>query len=289
MCGLVGYSGNFQKDDLISGVAKLNHRGPDDNGIFIDNKNDVGLGHTRLSIQDLSALGHQPMLSEDGNIALVFNGEIYNFKELKKDLINKGYKFKSGSDTEVILNLYIDMGLEMLDKLNGIFAFAFYDLRTGEIFLARDRLGIKPLYYSNLEDGFIFASEIKALIDFLPDKKKVDLSSLNKYLSFLWCPGEGTPLENVKKLLPGEALLIHNGNIKEQWTWFKLPIFRNVKASLSKNEAINKTKLLLNQAVNRQLISDVPVGAFLSGGLDSSSIVAMAKQQNPNMSHEVCR
>lgn len=283
MCGLVGYSGNFQKDDLISGVAKLNHRGPDDNGIFIDKKNGVGLGHTRLSIQDLSALGHQPMLSEDGNIALVFNGEIYNFKELKKDLINKGYKFKSGSDTEVILNLYIDMGLEMLDKLNGIFAFAFYDLRTGEIFIARDRLGIKPLYYSNLEDGFIFASEIKALIDFLPDKKKVDLSSLNKYLSFLWCPGEGTPLENVKKLLPGEALLIHNGKIKEQWTWFKLPIFRNVKASLSKNEAINKTKLLLNQAVNRQLISDVPVGAFLSGGLDSSSIVAMAKQQNPNI------
>lgn len=283
MCGLIGYSGDFTKENLNSGLIKIDHRGPDDSGVFFNDKNHIGLGHSRLSIQDLSSLGHQPMISSDGLISLVFNGEIYNFKELREELVKKGYEFKSNSDTEVVLNLYIEMGEKMLDKLNGIFAFAFYDSRSNITFIARDRFGIKPLYYSETKKGFAYSSEIKALIHLIPNDKKIDFNSLNRYLSFLWCPGDGTPLSRVKKMLPAEAMIIHEGGVKKRWIWFKLPIFRNIKANLSEINAIKGTEKHLKEAVKRQLVSDVPVGAFLSGGLDSSSIVAMAKLENPNI------
>jgi asparagine synthase (glutamine-hydrolysing) len=283
MCGLIGYSGNFLKDDLTSGLAKIDHRGPDDSGTYFDDVNQIGLGHCRLSILDLSPLGHQPMISEDGLISLVFNGEIYNFKDLREELIQKGYEFKGNSDTEVLLKLYLEMGKKMLVKLNGIFAFAIYDSRSNITFIAKDRFGIKPLYFSQTSDGFAYASEIKGLVDLVPSEKEIDFESLNRYLSFLWCPGEGTPLKNIKKLLPGEALFVKNGKILKRWIWFELPIFKNIKANLSQNEAIKGTKKFLKQAVQRQLVSDVPVGAFLSGGLDSSSIVAMAKLDKPDI------
>ena len=283
MCGLIGYSGNFLKGDLTSGLAKIDHRGPDDSGTFFDDINQIGLGHCRLSIQDLSPLGHQPMITEDGLITLVFNGEIYNFKDLREELVEKGYKFKGNSDTEVLLKMYLEMGTKMLLKLNGIFAFAIYDSRSNITFIAKDRFGIKPLYFSQTPEGFAYSSEIKGLLDLVSNEKEIDFESLNRYSSFMWCPGEGTPLKNIKKLLPGEALFVQNGKILKRWTWFNLPIFRTKKLKLSQNEAVKGTKKFLKQAVQRQLISDVPVGAFLSGGLDSSSIVAMAKLEKPDI------
>ena len=284
MCGLIGYSGDFKEDNLKAGLLEINHRGPDDTGIFLNKAANIGLGHNRLSIQDLSSLGHQPMISDDGKVALVFNGEIYNFKALRNELVGKGYKFKSNSDTEVMLNLYLDEGEFMLKKLNGIFAFAIFDTRDKTTFIARDRFGVKPLYYAETEHGFCFASEIRGLTHLISSEKELDLVSLNRYISFLWCPGEGTPLKKIRKLLPGEALTIKSGEIKRRWTWYKLPIFRSTDTYISKNQAIKETAFYLKQAVEKQLVSDVPVGAFLSGGLDSSAIVAMARLTDPSIS-----
>ena len=195
MCGLIGYSGDFKEENLKAGLLEINHRGPDDSGIFFNKAAKIGLGHKRLSIQDLSSLGHQPMISDDGTVVLVFNGEIYNFKALRNELVGKGYRFKGNSDTEVMLNLYLDEGELMLEKLNGIFAFAIFDLRDKAVFIARDRFGVKPLYYAETEHGFSFSSEIKGLINLVSSEKDLDLEALNRYLSFLWCPGEGTPLK----------------------------------------------------------------------------------------------
>jgi len=284
MCGLIGYSGDFNEHNLKAGLLAIKHRGPDDSGTFFSKNLNIGLGHNRLSIQDLSPLGHQPMVSDDGQIVLVFNGEIYNFKDLRKELKDKGYQFRGNSDTEVLLNLYFAEGEKMLDKLNGIFAFALFDCRSETIFIARDRFGVKPLYFSETKEGFSFSSEIKGLRYLLPGETDLDLESLNRYASFLWCPGEGTPLKSVRKILPGEALLVKAGKIIKRWKWFKLPIFRNVKANLSTADAIKGTAFYLKQAVERQLVSDVPVGAFLSGGLDSSAVVAIAKSRDPNIS-----
>jgi len=156
MCGLIGYSGDFEEGNLKAGLLAINHRGPDDSGVFFDETSNVGLGHNRLSIQDLSLLGHQPMVSDDGKVVLVFNGEIYNFKDLRKGLLAKGYKFKGNSDTEVLLNLYLDEGDRMLDKLNGIFSFAFFDLKAKTIFIARDRFGVSLCIIQKLNKDLLF-------------------------------------------------------------------------------------------------------------------------------------
>jgi asparagine synthase (glutamine-hydrolysing) len=282
MCGILGKSrGDL---DLIEKVNSLqSHRGPDDHGVFIDKKAQVGLGHTRLSVIDTSPLGHQPMLSKDGRLAIVFNGEIYNFRELRDILKENGFNFYGKSDTEVLLNLYLLDGVEMLSRLNGIFAFAIWDYEYQSLFIARDGLGVKPLYYSESTENFAFASEIKALLHLFPIDKKLDEDAINRYLAFLWCPGEGTPLTSVKKLLPGEAIIVKNGKIIKKWTWYRLPIFTEVSNNLKKNKSISGTLNHLRQAVHRQMISDVPLGAFLSGGLDSSSIVALAREINPDI------
>ena len=279
MCGIVGiYGGDIGLID--SACSSLSHRGPDDSGIYLDHKNKIALGHQRLSIIDLSDLGHQPMFSEDKKIVIVFNGEIYNFIELKDDLIKEGYSFKGSSDTEVLLNLYIAYGEEMLEKLNGIFAFAILDISIKKLFIARDALGVKPLYYSQEGETFAFASEIKSLFDFEPKDIEIDIESINRYLAFLWCPGDGTPIKSIKKLKPGEALIIENGQIKNKWFWYKLPYFRNINSDLSKAESINGTTYKLRKAVHRQMVSDAPLGAFLSGGLDSSAVVSFARELN---------
>ena len=283
MCGLICYSGNFSKDNFLEGLSKISHRGPDDKGYFIDDAKFIGLGHTRLSIQDLSPNGHQPMISQCGNIVLIFNGEIYNFLELRKILEKKGHIFKSKSDTEVVLNLYIEMGIEMLENLNGIFSFIIYDKKKGELFISRDRFGIKPLYMYESDRGVAFSSEIKSLISLVPDEKEIDKKSIQKYINFLWCPGEGTPLKNIKKFPPGEAIIIRNKMVYKKWKYFQLPIFKSQNKEFNKNKLIKDTKFYLNQAVKRQLISDAPLGAFLSGGLDSSSIVALAKEQKKDL------
>lgn len=282
MCGILGISGG-DSDLVIKANHFLEHRGPDDQGVFVDKLPKIGLGHTRLSILDTSSHGHQPMLSNNGKVVLVFNGEIYNFRELRNNLKTNGFKFHGQSDTEVLLNLYLLEGTEMLSKLNGIFAFAIWDYEHQSLFIARDGLGVKPLYYSENNKNFAFASEIKALLNLMPKNKELDEDAINRYLSFLWCPGEGTPLKSIRKLLPGEAIIVKNGNIVKKWTWYQLPIFTGISTSLDKNKSISGTIKYLRKSVHRQMVSDVPLGAFLSGGLDSSSIVAFAREMNPDI------
>lgn len=282
MCGIVGIFGG--NTSLIHKACEaIKHRGPDDSGVFINDEINIALGHQRLSILDLSDFGHQPMLSNNKQVIIVFNGEIYNFIELRSNLEKDGYVFKGDSDTEVLLSLYLFYGTEMLSKLNGIFAFAILDISSDILFIARDALGVKPLYYSSEGGVFSFASEIKALLEFDSINKELNLEAINRYLSFLWCPGDGTPIKSIKKLLPGEALIIKNGKINKKWIWYQLPIFRGVRSNLSKKNAILGTTDHLRQAVHRQMISDVPLGAFLSGGLDSSSVVAFARELNPDI------
>jgi asparagine synthase (glutamine-hydrolysing) len=282
MCGILGLSGKGI-ERLASANDLLAHRGPDDFGIFIDHAAGIGLGHRRLSIVDLSPLGHQPMVGADGAVILVFNGEIYNFRELRNELEAQGVGFKGHSDSEVLLNLYLAEGETMLSRLNGIFAFAIWDSRKQALLLARDALGVKPLYYTVIARCFAFASEIKALLHLVPEARELDHASLHRYLSFLWCPGEGTPLKAVHKLLPGEAMWVSNGQIQRQWTWYQLPPFRGVKSDLNEKAAVAGTVTHLRKAVQRQLVADVQVGAFLSGGLDSSSVVAFAREQSPDI------
>ena len=285
MCGIIGYSGTFELSLLHKGLRAIAHRGPDDSGEFVDDTAGVGLGHVRLSILDLSQLGHQPMVFSLGQVALVFNGEIYNFLELRAELETKGFVFNGHSDTEVLLNLYLAEGEAMLPRLNGVFAFAIWDGRSNSLLIARDALGVKPLYYSALDGRFAFASEIKGLLHLVPEATDLDEIALHRYLSFLWCPGEGTPLKEVRKLLPGEAMVVRSGCIEKRWTWYQLPPFRHLKLLpiLDEQAAVDGTVMHLRQAVQRQMMSDVPVGAFLSGGLDSSAVLAFARELNPDI------
>ena len=280
MCGIIGVSGSFNPKSLREGLIAIAHRGNDDSGVFVNQNFGVGLGHVRLSILDVSSLGHQPMLGADGAVVLAFNGEIYNFLELRAELEMKGFVFRGHSDTEILLNLYLAEGEEMLPRLNGIFAFAIFDSRSNTLLIARDAFGVKPLYYAALGERFAFASEIKGLLHLVPEARDLDEVALHRYLSFLWCPGEGTPLKVVRKLLPGEAMLVRSGRIERRWTWYRLPVFRNIEPILDESAVLKGIVRNLRQAVQRQMVADVPLGAFLSGGLDSSSVVAFAREMN---------
>lgn len=299
MCGIAGYSsGADNRPDikvLVSAKDTLAHRGPDDSGVFEDPEHGIGLAHTRLSILDLSSLGHQPMLSDDGRVALVFNGEIYNFRELRTELEAKGYQFHGHSDTDVLLQLYLANRQShgplsaMLGRLNGIFAFALWDADLCSMLLVRDALGVKPLYYCVEPGRLMFSSEIKALQPLISLPVDLDAAALHRYLSFLWCPGDGTPAKNIRKLGPGEAMWVKRGEISDRMTWYRLPAFRKVNMvsfgpkNITKTAGIRGTEAHLRQAVYRQMVADVPVGAFLSGGLDSSSVVAFARELNPGI------
>ena len=273
----------YHKSILERSIQAMEHRGPDDEGIFLDSHCGIGMGHRRLSILDLSPLGHQPMLSEDSEIVLVFNGEIYNFIDLRRELLDKKFIFKGNSDTEVILNLYISQGIKFLSKLNGIFALSIWDKRIDTLYIARDAMGVKPLYFINNEINFSFASEVKALLHLNPAISEIDVGSIHRYLNFIWCPGEGTPFKGVNKVSPGEVLSIRSGKILDKWVWYQSPIFSEKNYLLDKKKVFNGIATNLSKAVDRQMISDVPVGAFLSGGLDSSSIVAFASRINPEI------
>ncbi len=282
MCGIIGiYGGHL--DRLAAANELLQHRGPDDSGVFADQALGVGLAHRRLSIVDLSPMGHQPMVGADGGVVLVFNGEIYNFRELRSELEKQGYTFRGHSDTEVLLNLYLAEGESMLTRLNGIFAIALWDKRKKSLLLARDALGVKPLYYAALDGHFAFASEIKALLHLLPEARELDAAALHRYISFLWCPGDGTPLKAVRKLCPGGAMWVRDGQIERHWKWYSLPAVRGIIADLDEAAALQGTVIHLRQAVHRQMVADVPVGAFLSGGLDSSSVAHFAQEKDPNL------
>jgi asparagine synthase (glutamine-hydrolysing) len=299
MCGIGGFSGQFSPSLLAEMGTRIAHRGPDDMGekLLLHENNKVGLVHRRLSIIDLSADGQQPLTvncaccesSAENRLWLTYNGELYNYQELRAELISKGHQFKSKTDSEVLLHLYAEEGIDMLKRLNGIFAFAIYDgrhtqqnnaLQCGDLFLARDGVGVKPFYYTETASGFLFASEIKALLASSEVSTDIDLTAMHYYLAYLWCPGQQTALQNVKKLQPGEALIIRKGKIAKRWFFYDFP-YAGIQSESS--EAIaQQLEKHLSTAVNRQLIADVPVGAFLSGGLDSSSIVAMMKKKNPD-------
>jgi asparagine synthase (glutamine-hydrolysing) len=284
MCGIAGYSSLSETPDLRRVSHLLHHRGPDDLGFFEDKVNGIGMVHTRLSILDTSIKGHQPMKIEDDQVVIVFNGEIYNYLELRAQLEKEGEVFHGESDTEVLLRYYLRHGRDsknigtFLNRLNGIFAFALWDGNLGEMLIARDAFGVKPLYISESSNYLAFSSEIKALTPLIDQPLELDFVSLDGYLTNLWCPGEGTPVSNIKKLGPGEALWVRNGKIRDRLRWYKLPALRNLieGKSLSEKEMVSGTASHLRDAVHRQMVSDVPVGAFLSGGLDSSAVVSFA-------------
>ena len=273
MCGIAGF--NFSDSRLIKRMnEKLKHRGPDDSGSYIDDL--VSLGHRRLAVIDLSARGKQPMSNEDGSIWLIFNGEIYNFKELRAVLEKKGHSFKSDTDSEVIIHCYEEYGFDCLKKLNGMWAFCIYDSNKKILFLSRDRLGIKPLYYSLTDGKFIFASEIKAILEYEELKKEINWNVFNAYISMRYCFGRDTIFNNIKRLLPGERLIF---DLKKK----KLKIERywkpKIDFSSSKDEktAVKKLLSLLKDSIKKRLIADVPLGIFLSGGMDSSTLVALMR------------
>lgn len=282
MCGIVGLSGG-RLDRLSLGNSRLSHRGPDDSGEFRDARAGVGLGHRRLSIIDLTSSGHQPMTSPDGQVVLVYNGELYNYRELRDDFLGGGRHLRGTSDTEVLLHLYLAKGLEMLPRLNGIFSLAIWDARSGELLLARDALGVKPLYYAEHEGVFAFASEIKAIVELIPELRALDHRSLDRYLTFLWCPGAGTPFRAVRKLEPGWAMTVVGGRVVNRWQWYTLPQAQGRAIPMTAPHAVSAVEDALRAAVHRQMVSDVPVGAFLSGGLDSSAVVAFGRERHPDL------
>ena len=288
MCGIAGFSGSFNPQFLDHAIRIQANRGPDDNGTFYSEQFKIGLAHTRLSIIDTSYAGHQPMSSKCGQYSIVYNGEIYNFKELKKELKgNKSIEFHGESDTEVLLQMYIHYGRKMLSKLNGIFAFAIWDQNKEEIFVARDHFGIKPLYYTQTCQGIAFASELKTLNALEKLDRSIDLTSVALHLTYLWCPHPNTMYESVKKLEPGQFLIIKNGNINLTQRFFNNPLAQLPAKKFETSKIINELDKHLEQAVSRQMVSDVPLGAFLSGGLDSSAISFYAKKHISKQSFDV--
>ena len=272
MCGIAGLiTKNKEKDEIIRKMSeRIKHRGPDGEGYFIDEN--VALAHRRLSIIDLS-LGNQPMFNEDESIVVVFNGEIYNYLDLKKDLIDKGHIFKTNSDTEVLVHGYEEWKTDLPKYLRGMFAFAIYDKNNKELFLARDNFGIKPLYYANMNDTFMFASEIKAFLDVPEFKKEFNEDILEAYLEFSFVPTNETFFKNVYRLDAGMSLLYKDGDIKLN-KYFKLDF--NEK-NMSYEDAVLDISNVMSESVNKHLLADVEVGSFLSSGIDSSYIVSLAK------------
>jgi asparagine synthase (glutamine-hydrolysing) len=263
MCGIVGVAGTTA--DLFAGVASLAHRGPDGSGVYVGSS--WALGHTRLAINDLSLAGAQPMSSADGHLVMAFNGEVYNYPELRRECEAKGITFRSSMDGEVILHLWAHEGVSCLGRLNGIFAVAVADNRTGEVTLARDLLGVKPLFYSPIGKGLAFASEPQAISALGLPLGSEDLIGLAQFLTFMWIPAPRTAWQRVSSVEPGTALRYAAGRLERvQWARPLVPEPVDANASVLVEEASG----LIQEAVRRQLLSDVPVGLMASGGIDSS-------------------
>jgi asparagine synthase (glutamine-hydrolysing) len=282
MCGITGIFafnlvGKFNKINIAAATMCLEKRGPDNQNIYNDNW--VALGHRRLSIIDTSAVAHQPMWDESDRYCIAYNGEIFNYQELRKQLEAKGTTFFSQSDTEVLLKLYLLEKEKCLNKLNGFFAFCIYDKQEQTFFIARDRYGVKPLLYLFDEDKFLFASEMKSIIQYGIDKT-LDFTSLYTYLQLNYIPAPDTIFKNVKKLLPGHYLTIINRQLTISNYY---DILEKEDKTITYDQAKEKLKQLLDASVQRRLISDVPIGAFLSGGLDSSVITALASKHKPDL------
>lgn len=279
MCGICGLAGFTDRSLLERMTSIIAHRGPDDSGIYISAAAQVGLGNRRLSIIDLSAAGRMPMSNENGRVWITYNGEIYNFRELRRQLEDRGHRFKSNTDSEVVIHGYEEWGMAVLQKLNGMFAFALLDLQESEqapkLLLARDRFGIKPLYYTAQRDTLIFGSEIKSILLSPTSPREMNLAALHQYLAFRWVPGPDTLFQGIYKLLPGHYLLWKDGEskIERYWNFNSQPDNSSTEADFAQ-----ELREILQRAVTRHMISDVPLGVFLSGGLDSSTILALASQ-----------
>ncbi len=281
MCGIAGFISNErnapvgEREILLERMCKIiTHRGPDEQGMIV--KDAAALGMRRLSIIDLKT-GQQPIFDCTGNLAIVFNGEIYNFLELKKDLEKRGHRFKTNSDTETIIHAFEEFGTDCLKRLRGMFAFAVYDFQNETLFIARDRVGKKPLFYSKTKYGnFVFGSELKSLIEHGEILREIDFSALDAYLTFGYVPEDFCIFKDVKKLAPGAFLIFENGEIKTENYWdFSYQENSEIKSEVEYTEILREK---LKEAVKVRLISEVPLGAFLSGGVDSSAVVGMMAQ-----------
>ncbi|WP_060483748.1 asparagine synthase (glutamine-hydrolyzing) [Pseudomonas sp. NBRC 111123] len=280
MCGILGYLHNGTKTsiDFSSALSFIRRRGPDDQGIWSDTDVGVWLGQVRLSILDTTSAGHQPMLSLDGRVVMVFNGEIYNFRELRAELEAQGETFTSQSDSEVLLALFCREGIACLNRLNGIFAVVFWERDTQTLWVARDQLGVKPLYVYNDGGCFAFSSEMKGLIRGGFITPEIDPHAVLAHLGYLWSPGERTIVRDISKVLPGQVLCVRNGRVEEKSFYYQLPISEQPLTETVEQTAVAVADAV-RTAVKRQLVSDVPLGSFLSGGLDSSAIVAFAAEE----------
>lgn len=279
MCGICGYVGAHRPELLGSMATAMRHRGPDDAGAWHDGAQRVGLAHRRLSIIDLSPAGRQPMCNEDETVWISYNGEIYNFQAHREALLQRGHRFKSQSDTEVLVHLYEELGPDMLQQLNGMFALALWDARRQQLLLARDHAGIKPLYYWQNGDSLYFASEIKALLKIPEIPREMNRACLPAYFTFLWVPGDETMLRGIRKVEPGHYLLWKDGRTAAR-QWFHLAYESD--NSVSTRDWIEQVHDVFLSTCRRQMVSDVPLGAFLSGGTDSSSIVACMRRSFPD-------
>lgn len=287
MCGLAGFinlnKSNFSVDRNLLGCMQkqLEHRGPDGYGIWLSDSHQIGLSHRRLSIIDLSDNGKQPMLDKDKTIAISFNGEIYNHKGLRSELESLGYKYFSNTDTETLIYAYKEWGINFIYKLDGIFAIAIFDLKSNDLFLIRDRIGVKPLYYSTQGGVLSFASEIKALFCLPWIEKKVNDQAFYNYLTFMVSPAPETIFYDILKIPAGHYLHLDNKKniqISEWYDPIKNVVIQNDKDLINENYCLEKIEFLLRNSVKKRMMSDIPVGAFLSGGIDSSLIVALMSE-----------
>lgn len=291
MCGIFGIAladSQIARELFEQSLSLIHHRGPDFTGINYDDVSNVGLGHKRLSIVDLTELGSQPMSSDNLSYEIIFNGEIYNFKELKKELISLGYSFKSQSDTEVLLNSYVEWGPNSVSRLKGMFSLAIFDKRKKTIFLSRDRVGEKPLFYSLYKNNFFFCSEIKPILNYEKQLNKIDPYSFSYLFEHGFTKGDRSIFKNIHKLTPGNSLefdLVNRSyKIINYWS-----ITKQIQSKLSntpvcsEEKLVNKLEARLESAVKSQLYADVPIGIMLSGGLDSSLITAIASRFKKNI------
>ncbi|MCC5635726.1 asparagine synthase (glutamine-hydrolyzing) [Nostoc sp. CHAB 5844] len=290
MCGITGIL-NLDGDPVSPVILKkmtdaIAHRGPDGEGQYTDNC--LGLGHRRLAIIDLSPAGHQPMSTVDGHLIMTYNGEIYNFNELRIELESLGYQFRSRTDSEVLLYAYAEWGEKCLNRLNGMFAVAIWDKRRRQLFLARDRYGIKPLYYTNIGSRFIFGSEVKAILAHPDYPQQIDFEGLLEYFTFQNFLTDKTLFKNIKLLPAGTYICLSLDTQKQVQEQYWDYHFVEPDSPLDEREYLEELDRLFRQAVNRQLISDVELGAYLSGGIDSGSITAIAAQQLPYIKSFTC-
>ncbi len=284
MCGIVGFISKEKRENTLKKMVETqNHRGPDDNGIFIDEKTGVHLGHNRLSIQDTSSHAHQPFTSDCENYTIIFNGEVYNFQTIKSELQKLGHHFRSNSDTEVILYAYKEWGIESVHRFIGMFAFVIYDKSKAKLFLLRDRAGVKPFYYYVKDNAFLFSSELKSFQEHNSFSKIINKEILPFYFQFAYIPAPHTIYENCFKLKPAHYIIydLKNSSYEMHQYWDIHDFYHMDKFQKDEKKILKELENLLIDSYQLRMISDVPVGVFLSGGYDSSSVTALL-QDNQN-------